>query len=314
MLATMLFPAGAVLVALFSYFEPTVLAPWGKAIVPLLAVVMLGMGMTLRPENFQEIFKRPALIAMGVGLQFLLMPLIAFLVGNLFGLPTELMVGMVLVGSAPGGTASNVICYLARGDVALSITLTTVSTFLAVVLTPLLTWLYIGQRVPVPVLEMMENIFIIVVVPVSVGVMVNHYAGSRLHRVKQAFPYLSIAAILLIIGIIVALDQRQISVLGLPVVTAVFWHNVLGLAGGYYAAGWLGVDERRRRTLAIEVGMQNSGLAVALAQTYFGALSALPGALFSIWHNISGSILAGYWMHKSEREERLARANHHLGD
>jgi BASS family bile acid:Na+ symporter len=247
------------------------------------------MGMTLRVENFKEILKRPKLIGAGIAMQFILMPAIAYAVALLLGLPTELLAGMVLVGTAPGGTASNVICYLARGDVALSITLTAASTFLSVLLTPLLTWLYIGQRVA----------------PVSIGLIVNRYAGSRLHPLKRMFPYLSMVAIVLIIGIVVALNQAQISMLALPVVTAVFWHNILGLAGGYYAAKWLGFDERRRRTLAIEVGMQNSGLAVALAQSYFSSLAALPGALFSIWHNITGSILAGYWTHKSKRKERL---------
>ncbi len=309
MFATMMFPLGAVAVAVLSYLRPDILSPWAGAIVPLLGVVMLGMGMTLRVENFQEILKRPKLIGAGVAMQFILMPLIAYVVSLVLGLPVELMAGMVLVGSAPGGTASNVICYLARGDVALSITLTTASTFLAVVLTPLLTWLYIGQRVPVPVEDMMGNIFVIVLAPVTIGVLVNRYLGARLHPLKRMFPYISILAILVIIGIVVALNRAQMSVLALPVVTAVFWHNILGLAGGYYVAKMLGFDERRRRTLAIEVGMQNSGLAVALAQTYFSSLAALPGALFSIWHNITGSILAGYWTHKSERAQRRKGAD-----
>ena len=305
MFATMIFPMGAVGIALLSYLRPGILSPWAGAIIPLLGVVMLGMGMTLRVENFKEILKRPKLIGAGIAMQFILMPAIAYAVALLLGLPTELLAGMVLVGTAPGGTASNVICYLARGDVALSITLTAASTFLSVLLTPLLTWLYIGQRVSVPVVDMMVNIFVIVLAPVSIGLIVNRYAGSRLHPLKRMFPYLSMVAIVLIIGIVVALNQAQISMLALPVVTAVFWHNILGLAGGYYAAKWLGFDERRRRTLAIEVGMQNSGLAVALAQSYFSSLAALPGALFSIWHNITGSILAGYWTHKSKRKERL---------
>ena len=286
--ATLLFPLGAIAVSILSVLYPNILSPHKSAIVPLLGVVMLGMGMTLRPENFLEILKRPRLIGIGVGLQFLLMTLIAFSVSHLFGLSEALIVGMVLVGASPGGTASNVICYLARGDLALSISLTTVSTTLAVLFTPILTWLYVGQSVAVPIIDMMFNIFKIILLPVSVGVLINHYFGKHLHFVKHAFPFVSVIAIILIIGIIVA----------------IFWHNALGLAGGYYFSKMMGLDERQRRTIAIEVGMQNSGLAVALAQAYFPAIAALPGAFFSIWHNITGSILAGIWTRKDLEEER----------
>ena len=298
--ATTLFPIGAVLIAIISYVYPALLSPFGAAIMPLLGVVMLSMGMTLRPENFLDILTRPRVIALGIGLQFLLMPLFGFLVGNLLGLSETLLIGMVLVGSSPSGTASNVICYLAKADVALSITMTTLSTVLAVVLTPLLTWLYIGERVPVPVADMMLDIFLIILLPVTVGVLVNHYFNRHLHLVKHYFPYLSVVAIILIIGIIVAMTQPDLPKVALPVVAAVFWHNVLGLAGGYFLSRLFRQDEKTSRTIAIEVGMQNSGLAVALAQTYFTPLAALPGALFSIWHNITGSILAGYWARKTE--------------
>lgn len=300
MLATTLFPIGAVLIAVMSFLYPQLLLPLKNAIVPLLGVVMLGMGMTLRPENFIEVCRRPGAIATGIILQFLLMPLIAYLVASVLELDQALFIGLVLVGSCPGGTASNVICYLARGDVALSITLTTISTVLAVLLTPLLTWLYIGERVPVPVLDMMFDIFLIILVPVTSGVVVNHYLGRYLHFIKHVFPYVSVCAIILIIGAIVALNHDNIPIVALPLLTAIFWHNLLGLSGGYFLARILGQDERTCRTIAIEVGMQNSGLGVALAQTYFTSMAALPGAVFSIWHNITGSILAGYWGRKTE--------------
>ena len=298
--ATTLFPIGAVLIAILSYFYPALLSPCGGAVMPLLGVVMLGMGMTLRPENFLDIFARPRVIALGIGLQFLLMPLLGYLVGTLLGLSNALLIGMVLVGSSPGGTASNIICYLAKADVALSVTLTTLSTILAVLLTPLLTWLYIGQRVPVPVLDMMLDIFLVILLPVTVGVLINHNFSRPVHRIKHYFPYLSVMAVILIIGIIVAMTRPELPKVALPVVAAVFWHNVLGLAGGYFLSKLFKQDEKTCRTIAIEVGMQNSGLAVALAQSLFTPLAALPGALFSIWHNITGSILAGYWARKTE--------------
>ena len=300
MLATTLFPIGAVLISILSLVYPQLLLPLKDAIVPLLGVVMLGMGMTLRLENFIEVCRRPRAIAIGITLQYLLMPLIAYLVAWLFELDQALFIGMVLLGSCPGGTASNVICYLARGDVALSITLTTVSTVLAVFLTPVLTWLYIGERVPVPVLSMMGDIFLIILVPVSAGVLINHYLGRYLHFIKHLFPYISVIAIILIIGAIVALNHDNIPIVAIPLLAAIFWHNLLGLLGGYYLSRAMGLDERACRTIAIEVGMQNSGLSVALAQTYFSTMAALPGALFSIWHNITGSVMAWHWGRKTE--------------
>ena len=304
--ATLFFPLGALAISVLSIFYPNILSPYKFAIVPLLGLVMLGMGMTLRPENFLEIVKRPRLVGIGVSLQFLLMPLIAFTVSRLFDLPEALLVGMVLVGSCPGGTASNVICYLARGDVALSISLTTVSTLLAVLFTPLLTWIYVGQSVAVPIFDMMFNIFKIILLPVSAGVLANYYLGRYLHLIKHAFPYISVIAIIIIIGIIVAQNHEHIFLLGIPVIAAIVWHNALGLAGGYYLAKVMGLNERQRRTIAIEVGMQNSGLAVALAQSYFPAIAALPGALFSIWHNITGSILASIWTRKDREKESIS--------
>ena len=302
MAASMLFPTGAVLIAVFSWFFPGVLNPFSDAIVPLLGIVMFGMGMTLRPENFFDVCKRPRLILIGISLQYLFMPMIAYVVGNLLNLPKALLVGLVLVGSCPGGTASNVICYLARGDVALSITLTTVSTLLAVILTPFMTWMYIGEMVPVPVVDMMLEIFLIIILPVASGVLTNFYFSGYLKRLKHVFPYLSISAIIGIIGIIVAQNHTQIPLVALPLLTAVFWLNMVGLACGYFFGRILGLEERVCRTLSIEVGMQNSGLGVVLAGTYFSNLSlaTLPGAIFSIWHNITGSILAGYWSRKTE--------------
>lgn len=302
MYATMLFPIGAVAVAMFSFFHPEALDTSRALIEPLLGVVMLGMGMTLRAENFAEILRRPRLISIGCVMQFVMMPAFGYVVGRSLGLSGELLAGVVLLGSCPGGTASNVICYLARGDVALGITLTTMTTLLAVVMTPLLTWAYLGQQMDVPVVDMMAGILLIILMPVAIGVALNRKFSHWLQPVKQIFPYVSVVAIILIIGIIVAISRPHFPALAAPVIAAVFWHNLLGLAGGYWAARWLGLDERVCRTLSIETGMQNSGLAVALAQNYFSVLAALPAALFSIWHNISGSLLAWHWSRKSEVE------------
>ena len=187
------------------------------------------------------------------------------------------------------------ICYLARGDVALSITMTTVSTLLAVLLTPALTWLYVGELVPVPVISMLLSILKVVIMPVLAGVTINQLFGKRLAFLRRAFPLVSVAAIVIIIAIVVALNAGRTAVLAWPVVIAVMLHNSLGLAAGYSLPRLFGLDARVSRTFAIEVGMQNSGLGVALATQFFPAAAALPGAVFSVWHNLSGSLLAAYW-------------------
>ncbi len=295
---TSLFPLWAILLSAIAFLWPDLFTDMKPAIVPLLGVVMFGMGMTLSWSNFAEVLRRPKVIGIGVLLQFLVMPLAAWLIGSLLGRPLPLLVGLVLVGACPGGTASNVICYLARGDVALSITLTTCSTLLAVFATPALTWFYVGQQVPVPVWDMLWSVAKIVLLPVTLGVVVNGLVGTRLQQVKSLFPLLSVLAIVVIIAIVVALNQTRLANIGLSVALAVVLHNSVGLAGGYWLSRMLGWDERICRTIAIEVGMQNSGLGVALAVKYFSAVAAVPGALFSIWHNLSGSMLASYWSRK----------------
>lgn len=292
---TRLFPLWALLLAAVAYWRPEPFAGLAGAIVPLLGVVMFGMGITLTPASFAAVARRPGLVALGVAMQYTLMPLLAWLIGTLLGLPQALLVGLVLVGSCPGGTASNVICYLARGDVALSITLTAVSTLLALLATPLLTWAYVGATVPVPISDMLLSMLTIVIVPVLAGLLVNRLWGHRLGALKHGFPLLSVLAIALIIAIVVALKHEQLAQLGPALALAVAAHNLSGLGAGYLLARLLGHERRVARTLAIEVGMQNSGLAVALANQFFSATAALPGALFSIWHNVSGALLAGRW-------------------
>jgi len=290
-----LFPLWAVLATAGALLRPALLTPLASGIVPLLGLVMFGMGLTLQARDFLEVARRPGLIAAGSALQFGVMPLAAWMVGHLLGLSPELLAGLILVGACPGGTASNVICYLARGDVALSISLTAVSTSLSVFATPALTWLYVGALVPVPVVPMLRSILSIVILPVVAGVVVNHFFGRKLAGVRSAFPLISVAAIVLIIAIIVALQADRASALAGTVVLAVVLHNSLGLAAGYSLPKLFGAEERICRTLSIEVGMQNSGLGVALAAQFFSATAALPGAVFSVWHNLSGSFLAGWW-------------------
>lgn len=303
---TRLFPVWAILFSIFAYYQPSLLTPLQTAIYPLLILIMFSMGMTLTLEQFRDVIRRPGILALGVLLQYSVMPLAAWLIANLLELSTALTVGMLLVGSAPGGTASNVICYLARGNVALSVSLTMLSTLLAFILTPALVWLYIGEKVPVPVLNMFLDVMKIVLIPVLLGTLLNTFFGKRLRRVQPIFPLLSMLAIIIVIAIVVALNQARISTLGGIIVSAVILHNLLGLTAGYWVSRLLGFDRITCRTLAIETGMQNSGLSVALAIKHFSAAAALPGALFSIWHNLSGSLLAGYWSAGSQHQHPAA--------
>jgi BASS family bile acid:Na+ symporter len=296
-----LFPIWAPLAALTGYLCAPAMNGWGGAIVPLLTVVMLCMGLTLKPADFVAVGNLKKAFALGMVLQFSVMPLGAVLVSMVFGLDAELTVGMVLVGSVAGGTSSNVITYLARGNVALSVSMTACSTLASVVLTPLLLSLLVGSKVDVPAGDMLLSLFRIVLVPVVLGVAINHWAGKLAQRLQPAMAPLSVIAILIIIAIVVALSAGNLRAVALTVVFATLAHNVLGMLLGFYAARLLGFDKVICRTIGIEVGMQNSGLATALALKFFTPISALPGAIFSIWLNITGSIFASYCVHADER-------------
>ena len=202
---------------------------------------------------------------------------------------------MVLVGSCAGGTASNVICFLARGDVALSVSMTFVSTLIGVVATPLLSQFYLAEQVAVDELAMIESLLQIVFVPVISGFCFRAALPRLSAALQPALPLLSVICILLIIGIVVALNAPQLRGIGPLIVLAVILHNALGIAGGFTLSRLFGFDLKQSQTIAIEVGMQNSGLAAALSLQFFSATAALPAALFSIWHNISGALLAGHW-------------------
>lgn len=294
-----LFPVWAIVASIFAYFQPEMVVGYKSWIIPLLITIMFCMGVTLTIDDFKLAIKKPKIVGLTVVLQFLIMPLSAFLISKILGLSVELTVGMVLVGAVSGGTASNVMAYIAKADVALSITMTVVSTLLSVIVTPYLTLLYVGQSVPVPALNMLFSIVKLVFLPVLAGVIINYFLHKQIEKIKDVFAIISIVAIVAIIAIVVGLNNERISTVGLIVVIGIILHNLIGLTSGYYFAKFFGYDKRTCKTVAIEVGMQNSGLAVALAMKYFSAASALPGALFSIWHNVSGSLLSGYWSKRS---------------
>lgn len=293
-----LFPLWALLLSVAAFLQPALFVGLKSQIVPLLTIIMLAMGLTLSPADFKKVFKNTKAIGVGVLLQFMVMPIAAFIIALSFGFDTQLTVGMLLVGSVAGGTSSNVMCYLAKGDTALSISMTAISTLLGVVLTPFLVSLMIGQSVDVPVASMLLSLFKIVLLPVAAGVLINTFFGNIIRKAEPVLPYLSMFAIVLIIAIVVALSSTKLVEVGLIVVAAVVIHNAIGLTLGYWVTHLLGFDKRVCRTIAFEVGLQNSGLAAALAIKFFTPMAALPGSIFSVWHNISGSLLASYWSRK----------------
>lgn len=290
-----LFPVWALALAGLAWWWPAPFAALAGAIVPLLALVMFCMGLTLQAEDFRRVAREPGPVLLGIALQFSLMPLIAWVLASGLSLPEQVGAGLILVGCCAGGTASNVICYLARADVALSITMTLLSTLLGVVATPALCWLYIDQSVAVDYGSLLVSLVRLVLLPVAAGVAVNHIWGAKVRTIEALLPSLAIAAIVVIIAVIVALNRGSLARIGPLVLLAVALHNGLGMLGGYAVSRMAGMGVRTSRTIAIEVGMQNSGLGVALALQHFSALAALPGALFSVWHNITGSLLASRW-------------------
>ncbi len=299
------FPLLAITVSAIAYIWPNWLADQKSLIVYLLGAVMFCMGASLTLNDFKLALKRYPLLLLGLLLQFGLMPLIAWQLSMLAGLSTALTAGMILVGSVPGGTASNVICYISKADVALSITLTAISTCLAVVVTPLLAYAYLNQTVEIDILKMMMSIFNIVVLPVGLGVLLNHTLRLVILPIQEFGADISIVVICFIIAIIVALNHENLLSVSYILVVLVLIHNVSGLILGYFTTLLFTRNKILSKTIAIEVGMQNSGLAVALAVKFFGASSALPGALFSIIHNVTGSLLASYWAKNYYKNKHL---------
>ena len=274
----------------------------------LLMVVMFGMGLTMKPRDFALVFKRPKDILAGTAAQFIIMPALAFGLSKLFQLNPALTAGVVLVGTCPGGTSSNVITYLSKGDVALSVGMTSVNTLLAPLLTPAITWLLLQTTVRVDVWAMFWSIIQVIIIPVALGFVINRFFGKFTEKAVAVLPSVSTVAICLIIAAVVSHNAEKIYTSGVLVFAVVILHNLLGYAGGFGLGKLLKMPPEKVKALSIEVGMQNSGLATSLAGTAFSglAMATVPGAVFSVWHNISGAILAGFyrrWKNSGENEK-----------
>ena len=260
-----------------------------------LGVAMFGMGLTIKMDDFKRVFSRPKEILIGFVAQYTIMPVIAWILCQVMQLPTDLALGVILVGCCPGGTASNVITYIAGGDVALSVGMTITSTLAAPIVTPLLVYVLAGAWVEVSFWAMVLSVVKVILVPVLLGILLRTLAGDHVDKVSDVMPLISVVAIVMIIGGIVAINAEKILSCGVLVLGVVAIHNFCGMMLGLLAAKIFHVEYTRATAIAIEVGMQNSGLAVSLAAANFVAnpLATLPGAIFSVWHNIAGSIFAG---------------------
>lgn len=264
---------------------------------PMLGVIMFGMGLTLSPQDFKVVLSRPKDIFIGCLTQFTVMPLLALGLTLAFSLPKELAIGVILVGCCPGGTASNVITYLAKGDLALSVGMTAVSTILAPLMTPFLVWLLAGTMVDVDTVGMLMSIVYVVIAPIVCGLLCQRFLPAMTKRVTPYLPALSSVAIMVVVVIVVSHNAERLLTAGLLIVSIVMIHNLLGLAIGYTVGRLLHLQKPKCVALSIEVGMQNSGLASSLAVLHFATypLATIPGAVFSVWHNISGALMARFY-------------------
>lgn len=288
---------GVIIIAFsaLALWQPWIFSWVAPHISAMLGIIMLGMGMTLHWQDFTHVLRHPRDLGLGLVVQFGCMPLLAFALCHVFALPPELAMGMILVGTAPGGTASNVLTFIARGDVAFSVAMTAAATLVSLLLTPPLTWLLGGVWVPVDMGGLFWSIVKIVLVPVLLGLLLHHFQRGLVDRLMPFLPLASALVITLVIAGIIAVNAQNILSAGPAIFAAVIAHNLLGLAVGWFAACRLRFAPPRRRALAIEIGTQNSGLATALALAHFTPAAAIAGALFSVWQNISGALLSNFW-------------------
>ncbi|AUS88424.1 sodium transporter [Lysinibacillus sp. YS11] len=297
------FAIWVICIAVIAFIAPEPFLIFGGYITILLGIVMFGMGLTLKAVDFKLVITNPVPVIIGVCAQYVIMPLSAFLIAYIMNLPAELAAGLVLLGSVPGGTASNVMVYLAKGNVPLSITMTSFSTLLAPIATPFILLLLAGKWMPVDPIAMFTSIIQVIIIPIILGIIIRRVVPQIVEKSINVIPLISVVAIMIIVSAVVAGNVDTIASADSIIFAAVVLHNAFGLLFGYITARVLGLDESNRRAISIEVGMQNSGLGVALATAHFGPLAALPSVLGAVWHNISGPILATYWSKKPEKPE-----------
>lgn len=281
---------------------------WLKSYITwMLGIIMFGMGMTMTLADFKGVLQSPKAVCIGVIAQFVLMPSLAYLLCQLFQLPAEIAVGVILVGCCPGGTASNVITYMAKGNIALSVACTSVATLLAPILTPSIFYLLASQWLKIDATSMFVSILQVVLFPIILGLITRGLFKQKVEQYIQVLPLVSVLAIVAIVAAIIAGSQAAILQSGALILAVVILHNGLGYLLGFWASRCFKLAYADCKAVSIEVGMQNSGLGVALAAVHFAAspITAVPSAIFSLWHNVSGPALATYWAAKTEKAAKL---------
>ncbi len=301
--AVTVFPILVLVAGVVGYLTPGTFTPLAPSVPYLLGIIMFCMGLTLTPPDLASVAKRPWAVALGIIAHYVIMPGAGWLIAHALHLQPELAVGVILVGCAPSGTASNVMAFLAKGDVALSVAVASVSTLIAPIVTPLLVLLLAGSYLPIDAGGMVLDIVKTVLLPVILGFLARRFAKKLVTRALPILPWASAVVIALIVAIVVAGSASKLAAAGGIVFLAVVLHNGFGLGLGYLAGKVGGLDDRARRALAFEVGMQNSGLAATLATAHFSPLAALPSAVFSLWHNVSGSIVAAWLARRPIRND-----------
>jgi BASS family bile acid:Na+ symporter len=299
---TQYFPLWVILFAAAAFFQPDPFKPLGIYIPYLLGIIMLGMGLTMSLHDFKLVLTRPKDVLFGILLRYLIMPTVAFGVAKLLNLPPALAAGLILVGACPSGTASNVMTFIAKGDTALSVTVSSFNTILAPVLTPFIFLYLAGTMIPIQAGALLVDILKIVLLPVFAGIILRMLASSVVDTFSKAIPAVSVIAIIMIIAAVVALNAAKLVTVAGIAFLAVILHNAIGLFLGYGASRGVGMSEGKARAISFEIGMENSGLAVALAMAHLDPMAAIPGAIFSVWHNFSGSLLAGFWSNRKLKE------------
>ena len=297
-----------VIFSVVAYFVPDYFSWMTNYTTIFLALAMFGMGTSIDSDSFKEILKNPKDVFIGSLAQFTIMPLIAWVLAIAFNVNKDIALGIILVGCCPGGTASNVITHIAGGNVSMSVSMTILSTLLAPIVTPFLVYLLAGRWVEVSIFAMFKSVVTVILIPVLMGIFAKKLSPEKMEKSKSIFPLISSLAIILIISGIIGANSEKIAKSGLIVLLIVMIHNALGLLLGLGVARLFKMDYDKQTALSIEVGMQNSGLAIQLATANFALnpLATLPGAIFSIWHNISGSIFASI-RRKDVKELAFAR-------
>ncbi len=276
--------------AVLAYFYPPVFLVFNKTINWFFAGAMFGIGLVLKKDDYRNIVKSPLAVMFGTFCQFTIMPLLSLGIGLFLNLPDYLILGLVITGAAPGAMTSNVISYLSKADVAYSVSLTTVATFLSPVLTPLITLWLVGEKIPVGFYPMFKTIMLTVVVPLLAGFSVRGFFPRLIEKVEEVPPLLSVLSIVVITSYVVAANVNSINKATAMIILAVFLVNLFGMLAGYFAGNIPRFSAKRKKTLAIEIGMQNAGLGVVLALKHFDESVAVPAAFFTIWCIVSASI------------------------